>query len=225
MRSSSLFLGLAMISAAALAAQVDFKDPRRAVGRENDIRVDAVLADDAVSSAFPIGVTYQIENLTPDTIAVADKVTDSEYDSESQTITLSIGAEVPTGPFMPHLVTIKPGQKREFAYGYGQGLVPSPESAGQVEMALGGSFAPGKLFTVTAYVHDPAEGQSLGLVLPEGMTLVDGPDVQPVPAAREGGATSLVFWRARVQRPGEFAVRIRSSMGVTHGKLVTVTQP
>src|SRR5437870_2406411 len=117
MRSSSLFLGLAMISAAALAAQVDFKDPRRAVGRENDIRVDAELADDVVSLAFPIGVTYQIENLTPDTIAVADKVTDSEYDSESQTITLSIGAEVPTGPFMPHLVTIKPGQKRVFTGG------------------------------------------------------------------------------------------------------------
>ncbi|HYV35065.1 MAG TPA: hypothetical protein VE988_05130, partial [Gemmataceae bacterium] len=56
---------------------------------------------------------------------------------------------------------IKPGGKREFAYGYGQGIATSPESEGLVEMALGGSFEPGKQFTVTAYVTDPVAGQTL----------------------------------------------------------------
>ncbi len=120
---------------------------------------------------------------------------------------------------------IKPGGKREIAYGYGQGLVPSPESEGRVELALGGSFVPGKRFTVTAYVNDPAPGQSLTLDLPAGMALVDSPEVQAVPAPPANGApVSLVMWRARVLRPGEFAVRVRSSTGVTQGKLVTVTQ-
>ena len=35
---------------------------------------------------------------------------------------------------------------------------------------------------------------------------------------------SLVVWRARVQRPGEYAVRVRSNTGVTQGKLVNITQ-
>src|SRR5262249_7293989 len=81
--------------------------------------------------------------------------------------------------------------------GYGQGLVPSPESQGLVEMALGGSFEPGKLFTLTAYVNDPGQGQSLQLVLPEGMALVEGPEVQAVPAPPEGQAASGGFLRAR----------------------------
>jgi len=118
---------------------------------------------------------------------------------------------------------IKPGGKREFAFGYGQGIVPSPEAEGRVELTLGGSFAPGKLFSVTVYVNDPAPGQTLELELPAGMTLVDGPALQSVPAPRDGAASSLVFWRARVLRPGTFAVRVRSSMGVTEGKLISVT--
>ncbi len=44
---------------------------------------------------------------------------------------------------------IKPGGKREIAYGYGQGIVPPTEGEGQYEMQLGGSFEPGKLFTIT----------------------------------------------------------------------------
>jgi hypothetical protein len=120
---------------------------------------------------------------------------------------------------------IKPGGKREFAYGYGQGLVPSPESEGRVQLALGGSFAPGKLFTVTAFVHDPVPGQHLKLDLPAGMELVEGKESQPVPEARDGEPGSVVLWRARVLRYGEFPVRVHSSTGVTQGKVVTISQP
>jgi hypothetical protein len=119
---------------------------------------------------------------------------------------------------------IKPGGKREFAYGYGQGIVTSPENEGAVEVALGGSFEPGKLFSVTAYVSDPAPGQSLTLELPEGMALAEGKDQQPVPELRDGSPYSVVFWRARVLRPGQFGLRVRSSTGVTHGKIITISQ-
>jgi hypothetical protein len=113
--SRSVVLAVAVVvltAAEANAAGVDFKDPRRALGREDDIRVDAQLAQDTVSSSSPISVTYQIENLTSEPIAVADKICDSSFDSDTQTITISIGAEVPEGTAMPHLVTIAPGQTR-----------------------------------------------------------------------------------------------------------------
>lgn len=113
--SRSVVLAVAVVvltAAEANAAGVDFKDPRRALGREDDIRVDAQIAQDTISSTSPISVTYQIENLTSESIAVADKICDWSFDADTQTITLSIGAEVPQGTAMPHLVTIAPGQKR-----------------------------------------------------------------------------------------------------------------
>lgn len=118
---------------------------------------------------------------------------------------------------------VKPGGKREFAYGYGQGLATSPESEGRVQIVLGGSFAPGKRFNVTAQVTDPVHGQSLTLELPAGVTFLEGKAIQPVPALQGDEAYSVVTWQARVERPGEFPVRIRSSTGVTQGKVITVT--
>jgi hypothetical protein len=113
-------------SAAARAAQVDFKDPRRALGREDDIKVDAEMVQDTLSPGTSIGITYQVENLTSSPIAIADKVTNASFDSDSQTITVSIGAEIPQGSAMPHLTTIAPGQKRSFRAGaIAQVVVPN----------------------------------------------------------------------------------------------------
>jgi hypothetical protein len=57
-------------------------------------------------------VTYQVENLSPAPIAIADKVSDTSFDPDTRTIILSLGAEVPPGPMLPHLVVILPGEKR-----------------------------------------------------------------------------------------------------------------
>src|SRR5213079_3094009 len=84
-----------LIAAAAEAATIDMKDPKRAVGREDDVRVDAELARDSISSPVRIGVTYQVQNLTAASIAIADKIADTSYDPETQTITIAFGAEVP----------------------------------------------------------------------------------------------------------------------------------
>ena len=99
------------------AAHVDFKDPRRALGREDNIKVDAEMTQDTISAGTPIQVTYQVENLTESPIAIADKVMDATFDPDSQTITMTIGAEIPPGEAMPHLTTIAPGQKRSFRAG------------------------------------------------------------------------------------------------------------
>ncbi len=71
---------------------------------------------------------------------------------------------------------IKAHSKRQIAYAFGQGLAPTPEGEGAFAMQLGGSFEPGKLFTVAAVVGDPAPGQSLALELPAGMERVEGKD-------------------------------------------------
>lgn len=92
-------------------------DPRRTVGREDNVRVDAQLIQDTVSPGSPIGITYQIENSSSTPVALADKVLDASYDSDSRTITVSIGSEVPVDGKMPHVVTIAPGEKKVFRAG------------------------------------------------------------------------------------------------------------
>lgn len=118
---------------------------------------------------------------------------------------------------------VPPGGKREFAYGYGQGITTPLEGEGRVQLALGGSFEPGKRFSITAYVTDPAPGQSLALELSGGAALLEGARRQPVPEPPDEGPTSVVRWEGRVLRPGPFTLRVHSSTGVTEGKTVTVT--
>lgn len=105
-----------LVAAAAQAARIDMKDPRRALGREDDIRVDCEMTQDTVSRSSPINITYRIQNLTNAPIAVADKMSTVTYDEDSRTITLSVGAEVPDQT-MPHVVVIPPGAKKTLTAG------------------------------------------------------------------------------------------------------------
>jgi hypothetical protein len=118
--------------------------------------------------------------------------------------------------------TLKPGGKREFAYGYGQGIVPPVEGEGQYELKHSGSLEPGKLFTLAALVSDPAPGQVLTLQLPEGVEAVEGRATQPVPQAVGDQANSVVMWKARITHPGTFPIQVRSSSGLTQTKVITV---
>lgn len=99
------------------AAGVNMRDERRAVGTDEGIRIDAQLTTDSVTPHVPIGVTYQVHNLTPRTIGIVEKRCEASYDAETNTITLTIGAEIPAGGLMPHLATIKPGATRLFGAG------------------------------------------------------------------------------------------------------------
>jgi hypothetical protein len=119
---------------------------------------------------------------------------------------------------------IPPGGKREYAYAYGKGIAINPEGNGLVELAVDGSFEPGKGFKILARINDPAPGQVLTLELPEGMTLLEGRELQPVPVPLGDEPNSLVVWRARVDRVGDYAVRVRSSTGVTQGKLISISR-
>ena len=122
MKSSKLFFAIlaAIIllhAAAASAGAIDMNDPRRTVGREDDVRIDAQLVQDTVSPGTPIGIAWQIENFSSSAVAVANKVVDATYDQDTRTITVSIGSEVPDDGKMPHVVTIAPGEKKVFHIG------------------------------------------------------------------------------------------------------------
>jgi hypothetical protein len=118
MYRQKVFLALAasalLTAAAAHAAGIDMNDPRRALAREDNVRIDAQLMNETISPGSPIAVTYQIENFAQETIAVADKISDATYDEDSRTITLAVGAEVPKDGALPHMVTVAPGERKVF---------------------------------------------------------------------------------------------------------------
>jgi hypothetical protein len=119
---------------------------------------------------------------------------------------------------------IPAGGKREVGFAYGGGFVNRLEDGGRLQMALGGSFAPGKVFTITAYVESPLEGQSLTLELPPAMARLEGQATQPVPQPLASGI-SVVLWKGSVRTLGQHPVRVRSSTGYVLTRTVTVAPP
>jgi hypothetical protein len=116
------------------------------------------------------------------------------------------------------------GQKIEMAYAYGQGIASLTDGDSRLKISLGGNFEPGKLFTVQAFVEEPALGETVALELPDGMTLVEGSPLQPVAPADGRQATAVALWKGRVERAGDFVLRIRSTNGVTESRTVSVTR-
>jgi cyclophilin family peptidyl-prolyl cis-trans isomerase len=96
-------------------------------------------------------------------------------------------------------------------------VIRSVRRAADLTVALGGSFAPGSRFTITAYVDFPVRGQTLTLELPSGVECVEGKALQPVAPSDD---TSLVVWRVRVLRPGTFAITVRSSTGLSRSQTI-----
>lgn len=118
---------------------------------------------------------------------------------------------------------MKPGTKRDLAYVYGEGIAVAAESEGRFQTSLSGNFEPGKMFTISALVADPAHGQTLSLELPKGIQRLEGKEIQPVAALTLDNEYSNVLWKCRVTEPGEHTIRIRSSTGVTQTKILSVT--
>jgi hypothetical protein len=118
MKSSLFVVAVTLTTAAALAGpRVDMKDPRRALARADNIRIDAQLLQDTLQPNGPISVTYQVENLSNAAIAIADRMSDVDFNPDDATLTLTIGTEALTAKTLPHLVAIAPGEKKTFRSG------------------------------------------------------------------------------------------------------------
>jgi hypothetical protein len=107
---------------------------------------------------------------------------------------------------------MEPNAKRAMAFTYGLGRIASSGS-GQLGLTVGGSFQPGKVFTVTAYVKDPEEGQKVKLILPRSMSLApgeDGQDQKEEQTVEKGGDYSQVSWRVKPSEEGMLTLEVAS---------------
>lgn len=98
------------------ASGVDLDEPRRLLGREGDIRVDAQMFGERINPGSLVTLTYEIQNFRATPIAFSDVVAASDFDPESRTITVTLGAEVPGTP-PPRLEVIGAGEKKTFTAG------------------------------------------------------------------------------------------------------------
>jgi hypothetical protein len=103
-----------LATACATTRPVNLKEARRVVGTENNVRIDAEIDIDRLSPSQTINLKYDISNQRPLPIAVADIFPESSYDSETRTVTIGIGTEVPGEQLLPRLVVIGPGEKKSF---------------------------------------------------------------------------------------------------------------
>jgi len=117
-RNSILLAATLLLISCATAARntpVNQKEPRRVVGTDNDVRIDAEIFGDHLQSAISIPLNYDITNSRPASIAIADIIPETNYDPDTQTVTVNIGSEVPGEQLLPRLIRIAPGEKRSFS--------------------------------------------------------------------------------------------------------------
>jgi hypothetical protein len=121
--------------------------------------------------------------------------------------------------------TVAPGASREMAFTYGLGDLAASEGGGKLGLSIGGSFTPGGEINVTAYVNNPAPGQTVTLSLPDGFRLADGGGpTRPAPALDFTSASrqSPVTWTVQAGRPGDYSIKVESSNGAAQSKKVTI---
>jgi hypothetical protein len=109
-----LLAALALLLAGCASAPVDMDEPRRIVGTEDAVRVDAQVIGDQIRPGSKVRVTYEITNMRSSPIAIAELVPATTYDAETNTFTVDIGSEVPGNELLPRLIEIAPGATQTF---------------------------------------------------------------------------------------------------------------
>lgn len=120
MRRSSLLLlcfGFILIATGCASSRDDVDESARLVGRENDVRIDALIRNVNIGAGSNVSLTYDVENLRPEPIAIADILPEVTYDDETGVITVLLGSEVPGNQFLPRLELIRSGETRSYSTG------------------------------------------------------------------------------------------------------------
>jgi hypothetical protein len=128
------FLTLFAISCGSTAtptrSAVNMSEPRRVVGTESAVRVDAQIVGEEFRPGSSVNITYQITNDRETQIAIADIVPDTTYDPETQTVTVSVGSEIPGQQMLPRLIAIAPGEKKSFTIAAPMKIAVPPPTEG-----------------------------------------------------------------------------------------------
>jgi hypothetical protein len=114
-RAAAVMFSVVVVSGCASTQQpVDMKDARRVVGTENEVRIDAEVYGDRLTTSTTLPIKYAITNNRTQPILIADIIPDASYDEETQMVTVSIGSEFPGNLLVPRLIPIGPGEKKTF---------------------------------------------------------------------------------------------------------------
>ncbi len=107
---------LCFVLAACMSTKpVNMAEPRRVVGTESDVRVDAEVYGDRLGPNVTLPLKYDVTNHRKTTILIADLLPESTYDPETHMVTISIGSEIPGEQVLPRLIPIRPGERRSFS--------------------------------------------------------------------------------------------------------------
>jgi hypothetical protein len=104
----------ALFLAACGTATVDLDEPRRILGTQANVRVDAQVFAEKVGTGSTVRILWEIENQRPDPIAVADILPAVSYDATERMIVVNVGSEVPGNQLLPRLIRIESGERKTF---------------------------------------------------------------------------------------------------------------
>jgi hypothetical protein len=127
-RSPIVLLFPLLAAACATTQPVDMNEPRRVVGTENDVRIDAEVYGDTLSQNVSIPIKYDISNNRSTPILVADLLLNATYDPETFTVTVDIGSEIPGEEFLPRLIAIPSGGKKSFSAAAHVSILQNPNA-------------------------------------------------------------------------------------------------
>jgi hypothetical protein len=96
---------------------INMKEPRRMVGTENNVRVDAEIYGEDMIQGSSLAIKYEITNQRATPILIADLIAQSNYDPDTRTVTIDIGSEIPGEELLPRLIAIPSGERRTFNTG------------------------------------------------------------------------------------------------------------
>ena len=128
MRRYSNLAVLFVVIACTSTKPVDMKEPRRVVGTESDVRIDAEVYGDRLGPNITLPLKYDVTNHRNTTILIADLLPDATYDQETHMVTISIGSEIPGEQFLPRLIPIRPGERKSFSTAAHVVIVANPGS-------------------------------------------------------------------------------------------------
>jgi hypothetical protein len=96
---------------------INMKEPRRMVGTENDVRVDAEIYGEEMIQGASLSIKYDITNQRATPILIADLIAQTTYDPDTRLVTIDIGSEIPGEELLPRLIAIPSGERRSFTTG------------------------------------------------------------------------------------------------------------
>jgi hypothetical protein len=118
-KRNALLLLLVAVSAACSSSSSkpinESKEPRRAVGTENGVRIDVEVYSESLMPSASIPIKYDITNHRNKTILVADLIPSGTYDSDTQIVTVNLGTEIPGENFLPRLIPVRPEERKSFS--------------------------------------------------------------------------------------------------------------